>query len=34
MVVDNAIQDEISVDMSEIQNKQPIIDGEYKEMEE
>lgn len=34
MVVDNAIQDEISVDMSEIQNKQPIIDGEYKEAEE
>ena len=33
MAVDNAIQDEISIDMSEIQNKQPIIDGEYQEME-
>ena len=33
MAVDNAIQDEIGIDMSEIQNKQPIIDGEYQEME-
>lgn len=34
MAVDNAIQEEISIDMSEIQNKQPVIDGEYQEMED
>lgn len=34
MAVDNAIQEEISVDMSEIQKKQPAIDGEYQEIKE
>lgn len=33
MSVDQSIQEEISVDMSEIQKKQPVIDGEYQEME-
>lgn len=34
MSVDQVIQEEISVDMSEIQRKQPVIDGEYQEMED
>lgn len=34
MAVDNAIQEEISVDMSEIQKKQPAIAGEYQEIKE
>lgn len=34
MEVDNAIQEEISVDMSEAQKKQPTIEGEYQEVKE
>lgn len=34
MTVDNAIQEEIGIDMSEIQSKQPIIESEYQEVKE
>lgn len=34
MAVDNAIQEEISVDMSEVQKRQPAINGEYQEIKE
>lgn len=34
MAVDNAIQEEISIDMSEIQNKQPVIESDYQEVKE
>lgn len=33
MSVDNAIQNEISMDMSEIRNRQEIVEGDYKETE-
>ena len=33
MSVDNAIQNEISIDMSEIRNRQEIVEGDYKETE-
>lgn len=34
MAVDNAIQEEISVDMSEIRNQQPLIESPYQEIKE